>query len=230
MKKAFTIAEVLITLGVIGVVAALTIPSLIENHKKKVVAAKLQKFYNTFTTALELSKSDHGDCSEWSYSYEDKNCQSNSEYKAQFFSEYIIKYMKGIKECGPEVRKCANIIVPEEISHYNPNGFSYLRYIFSDGSCFGMTIGGIGIDKRSANIHGFFDYNCGNPPNKAGRDVFVFWTIPGYYPFQYGNPETKINRVDRNTLKTLCKNKPAECGLLIQYDNWEVKEDYPLKL
>lgn len=36
-KKAFTLAEVLITLGIIGVVAALTMPALIANHRKTVV-------------------------------------------------------------------------------------------------------------------------------------------------------------------------------------------------
>ena len=35
MKKSFTLAEVLITLGIIGVVAAMTLPSLIGNYKKK---------------------------------------------------------------------------------------------------------------------------------------------------------------------------------------------------
>lgn len=34
MKKSFTLAEVLITLGIIGVVAAMTLPSLIGNYKK----------------------------------------------------------------------------------------------------------------------------------------------------------------------------------------------------
>ncbi len=44
MKKAFTLAEVLITLGIIGVVAALTLPSLITNYKVKVlkINSKLQ--------------------------------------------------------------------------------------------------------------------------------------------------------------------------------------------
>lgn len=33
--KAFTLAETLITVGIIGIIAALTLPSLIENHQKK---------------------------------------------------------------------------------------------------------------------------------------------------------------------------------------------------
>lgn len=41
MKKAFTLAETLITLGVIGVVAALTLPTLINSYKKQVTTARL---------------------------------------------------------------------------------------------------------------------------------------------------------------------------------------------
>ena len=41
-KKAFTLAEVLITLGIIGVVAALTMPSLIAHHRKVATASKLK--------------------------------------------------------------------------------------------------------------------------------------------------------------------------------------------
>ena len=43
MKRGFTLAEVLITLGIIGVVAALTLPSLIDNYKKQEYVARLPK-------------------------------------------------------------------------------------------------------------------------------------------------------------------------------------------
>ena len=45
-KFGFTLAEVLITLGIIGVVAALTLPSLVTNYQKQVTVNKLKKFYN----------------------------------------------------------------------------------------------------------------------------------------------------------------------------------------
>ena len=57
---AFTLAEVLITLGVIGVVAALTIPSLIAKHQKKVYVTQLQKAYNTVTNAFKLMQAESG--------------------------------------------------------------------------------------------------------------------------------------------------------------------------
>lgn len=43
MKNAFTLAEVLITLGIIGVAAAMTMPSLIAEHKEKSTIARLKK-------------------------------------------------------------------------------------------------------------------------------------------------------------------------------------------
>ena len=43
MKKGFTLAEVLITLGIIGVVAALTMPMLIQNYKNRVYVNQLKK-------------------------------------------------------------------------------------------------------------------------------------------------------------------------------------------
>ena len=45
MNRAFTLAEVLITLGIIGVVAALTIPQLVANHKAKALEVALKKMY-----------------------------------------------------------------------------------------------------------------------------------------------------------------------------------------
>ena len=46
MKKGFTLAEVLITLGIIGVVAALTLPSLIQNYKEKATVTAVKESYS----------------------------------------------------------------------------------------------------------------------------------------------------------------------------------------
>ena len=59
-KFAFTLAEVLITLGVIGVVAALTMPALIAKYQKKVLLARVKKTYSTFTNAVNLALAETG--------------------------------------------------------------------------------------------------------------------------------------------------------------------------
>ena len=46
MKKAFTLAEILIVLGIIGVVAAITIPLLVNNYRKKEIATRFEQNYN----------------------------------------------------------------------------------------------------------------------------------------------------------------------------------------
>ena len=65
MKKAFTLAEVLITLGIIGVVAALTMPTVIQNYKKKQAVTQLKATYSILAQAFEHAQADYGDMSNW---------------------------------------------------------------------------------------------------------------------------------------------------------------------
>ena len=45
-QNAFTLAEVLITLAVIGIVAAITIPALVNNYRERVTVTGLKKMYS----------------------------------------------------------------------------------------------------------------------------------------------------------------------------------------
>jgi len=62
-RRGFTLAEVLITLGIIGVVAAMTLPVLIQNHRKSVVETTAKKFYTNINQALLMYKTETGDTS-----------------------------------------------------------------------------------------------------------------------------------------------------------------------
>lgn len=57
---AFTLAEVLVTLGIIGVVASLTMPTLMENHKKKVLITQFKKTYSTISEAYTQAATELG--------------------------------------------------------------------------------------------------------------------------------------------------------------------------
>lgn len=59
-KVAFTLAEVLITLGIIGVVAAITLPTLIQNYKKKVYVDSLKSGYSILNNGFRLMMSEEG--------------------------------------------------------------------------------------------------------------------------------------------------------------------------
>ena len=61
MKKGFTLSEVLITLGVIGVVVAITLPSLITKYRRQEAATKLEKFHTIINQAVKMSIAEHGE-------------------------------------------------------------------------------------------------------------------------------------------------------------------------
>ena len=67
-SKGFTLAEILITLGIIGVVVSLTIPTLIQNYKKQQAAIQLKATYSILAQAFEMAKTDYGDVSNWGLS------------------------------------------------------------------------------------------------------------------------------------------------------------------
>ena len=66
-KKAFTLAEVLITLGIIGVVAAMTIPTLINAQQEKATITKLKKTYSVLQQALLSAQQEYGDVPSWGF-------------------------------------------------------------------------------------------------------------------------------------------------------------------
>ncbi len=58
-KPAFTLAEVLITLGIIGVVAAMTMPALIANYKNKELAVRAKRTYSVISQAIKLYEAEN---------------------------------------------------------------------------------------------------------------------------------------------------------------------------
>ena len=64
-KAAFTLAEVLITLGIIGVVAAMTLPSLIQNYHEKQRVTQLKKAYSVMQNAFLMAQEEYGDVTDW---------------------------------------------------------------------------------------------------------------------------------------------------------------------
>lgn len=81
----FTLAEVLITLGIIGVVAAMTMPSIIQNVQMSILRNQFKKAYNTFTNAVAKTRYDMGEydveCYYWMNNpYGAAKCNSYNEY------------------------------------------------------------------------------------------------------------------------------------------------------
>lgn len=227
-KHAFTLAEVLITLGIIGVIAALTIPSLIANYQKKVVVTKLKKFYSTMSQAITLSEIDNGTAKDWNYNLEGD----------KFFDNYVKNYFKINTESKTK----------DFLSNYkmtNLNGTectSYAWCAFGNNTFITLADGAtLGISKSSSNgtMIIFIDINGHKKPNVMGKDIFIYCIskdLGRLVPYGYGKTGVGNGQYsDRNDLigstnaDYACNKDSAGiwCSGLIMYDNWEIKDDYP---
>src|SRR5574344_1297483 len=102
---AFTLAEVLIVLGIIGVVAAMTIPNLMHNYRKSMIETSLKKFYTTVNQAIKLSEIDNGASQDWDTmtdlsSSSDKSLTDDEKNEKMaisteaWFEKYLSKYIR----------------------------------------------------------------------------------------------------------------------------------------
>ncbi len=229
-KAAFTLAEVLITLAVIGIVAAMTIPTLIQSYKKQVATTKLKKFYSMMEQAIKLSEIDNGSVEYWSKSKQVLDDKGNSDILAnaneaeKFFMQYLGPYMK-----YTSIEKAKSNESKESNDPYNDLP-QELKVVLSDGTHIIMHNGDC-IDFN-------FDINGDKKPNSYGNDIFLFilgftneqmkaygcdgkhfCAFGGYLPVK-----TRESALDR------CKQTPKSCPFLLFYDNFEFKDDYPYKL
>ena len=99
--SAFTLAEVLIMLGIIGVVAAMTIPPLIENNQKTQYVTALQKVYSNFNQVLVKYSADNGCVG-------DLTCTglfapANTD---EDVANALVPYFNIAKQCGAGVSGC----------------------------------------------------------------------------------------------------------------------------
>ncbi len=208
-NKSFTLSEVLITLVVIGIIAAITVPVIMANHKKTEASSKLKKFYATLDNAIRLAEIENGTpVNEWNYS-------GNG---TSIFEKYLSKYFSIAKFEKDEYR--------EINAKYNAwSGSVYLN----DGTLFGF-------DAPSVVI---FDLNGDKGPNTYGRDIFVFETglynkrlISDWGVFGEDNDtfdEAGMGVYSRTDLIEACKDQRC-CTKLLELDGWEFKDDYPYKL
>ena len=97
-KAAFTLAEVLITLGIIGVVAAMTLPALVANYKNKILANQTKKTYATLLNAMNKWQYEMG-ASDYSGIF--IQSKTRKELADEFFS-----YLKIIKKCPAGQNGC----------------------------------------------------------------------------------------------------------------------------
>ncbi len=225
--KAFTLAEVLITLGIIGVIAAFTIPTLLANYKKEQTVVQLKKAYSELSQAAQLSVAQNGDIKNWDYTL-----SSN-----KFFNKYFLDFIK------IDTQSLYNVY-QKGITYKSLNGKIERNYTPLHNSAQIVTLAsGTQIFLDSTPIKTtlyrktlLIDLNGFKGPNKFGVDVFVFGITPdGVLPHQWDDGEPYNIRRDRNALRGgsgqnyRChkSGRGMWCAALIMKDGWKIKSDYP---
>ena len=181
-QRAFTLAEVLITLSIIGVVAALTIPSLIENHNNKAWATA-KDLWNKKLVEVTRQMNIDGVMTGVASSTED-------------YMNYFKKYVKVIKTCNND--KLSNCYSPEMVltggdnvdvsSLTNANslghndwGTNTMSFVIADGTTIIMaynpnceSIDPLSSEGQSGQVgcmSMLIDVNGKKGPNKVGDDI-----------------------------------------------------------
>lgn len=238
MKKrnAFTLAEVLITLGVLGVVVALTLPSVVNKYKKQTVAAKLEQAYSMLNNAGLRAVEDFGDPIYWNYN-------TTGQYSDQFIAKYFIPYLKTSVCSYPESIQ-AVYTNSGDLAFYVTWTKQNNMYCLSNGmSIFGMSHSS---NNRIAGQRIVVDINGPKFPNVYGKDIFELYMAneemrqDPYYKSRCGkglifciNGTWSDEELTRDKLKERCTNYGGNrgintCGYLIHEAGWKIPDDYPI--
>ncbi len=169
---AFTLAEVLITLGIIGIVAALTMPSLINKTQNKQFETALKVAYSIFSQAVLNMKEEVGPDLKNYYTVQEFDEDGNylGYPRAKEFQEQFIKSskLKIIGECNYTKIMNYNKTAEAHTSYIETvDGKEVLRYALSNGMCASFIVNG-------GAIHIAVDVNGAKRPNQLGYDIFFF--------------------------------------------------------
>lgn len=181
-EPAFTLAEVLITLGIIGVVAALTIPTLITNYKARKLHTQFLKSYSTIQQAYKLMQND--DVS-----------MDPTTYNTETYYKTFINYLQAPYDCGlfgkigainknnnglPCYRRNGNSDSDMKPYKSLDNKANAVGYLLDDGQI-AMQDGSLILFENNAIEGKVFisvDLNgYNNLPNRWGYDLFTFQLI-----------------------------------------------------
>lgn len=234
--SAFTLAEVLITLAIIGVVAALTIPTVIRNYQKQQTVVQLKKKYSALANTTNLAVAEHGPVEGWEIGE-----NASGQAAVDFANKYLIPYLKVSKNCENKITNdCAfnYSYLSDNVQHSFGN--TYARFYLNDGTLIGVwienTVRADGFNYRQARI--YIDLNGQKKPNKLGRDVFhikyyIFTATQSntsngkFMPYCYSCSRDQIVGKTGDPEACSRENRGFACATLIFRDGWKISDDYP---
>ena len=228
-KFGFTLAEVLITLGIIGIVAAMTIPTLMTKIQKLQIESQIKENYSSIVQAMKMGENDD---------VEDVSISDNAESLKHWFDTFSAPYFKVEAFCVHEsgcwhkkgVVKTLNNLTPTyetDVGNNEANiGWNAVTFRTAKGAYFDLDWTGsantkklFGIDSNNTTLQFYFDVNGDRRPNIIGKDIFilVYDKDKGFLPA--GHDRTK------EEVKDNCFNGNGYwCLEYIRANGWTIPE------
>ncbi|MCM1339841.1 MAG: type II secretion system GspH family protein [Muribaculaceae bacterium] len=231
--KGFTLAEVLITLGIIGVVAAMTIPNLINRNQKRIIETNLKETYSILSQMMKMAENDD--------ILIDTAIPDSMAGMKLWFETYMKPYVKYGNVCyytkgcwhsknptkmlnGGTTR--ANItgigVGSESITVSLLNGAN----LSIDGDLASVIKSDFGVETDGkSSIVVYIDANGNNGPNIIGKDIYIAIFVNGQ--LVPAGKDVSSDAVNTNCSKgntgKYCLSKVKNSGWEIPNDVWNIK-------
>ena len=231
---AFTLAEVLITLTIIGVIAAITIPTLMQNYKKHEVEVKVKEAYSIISNAIKMAEAEHG-----------KIADLMPSDMSTATTDWVDNYFKPYLKVEKDGYACSNHLNPITVPYRSPKKSNDLSstvsgtdydicntrhlflnngFVFSVGAPYGYVLGNGTVATIVVNIDGFY-----KGKNQLGNDIFAFaynkdgniyGAVIENYMYSFTTP---------SNVKSNCLSGGYTCAQYIMQNGWKIPDDYPVK-
>ena len=254
LKKAFTLAETLITIGIIGIVAAITIPPLVSKHREQVAVNKLRKTYALLKNAESMAINDYGDINGWDFiDLTTPSTGAHPSLNTRVFDKYYAPYLKTGKCKYTATIKAANGTSMMSI-------YAGMHYVCLPD---GIVLYGNTQNSGYTGTLVYVDLNGEKKPNIVGKDVFtLFINRPVYKSDDYntssyrvvpkcpvgistcfagpyqgaagnywkGDEETMIKHCTggSDSIYTIAQLGNS-CAYMIEQAGWKIPKNYPIK-
>lgn len=225
-QKGFTLAEVLITLGIIGIVAAISIPTLISKMQKQQVETRMQHLHSTLLQGFKM----HQAKDEW-YDFLSIHAD-NKEHSKKIFKEFFAPIFTGTTEYNGKTLKA-----------YSRNGGATYQ---ENNVAFFTLNNGVVLGLRSQSNGNMLTFYIHLAPQKqrpiVGKDYFVlsYKDKDGNGNYEYSsNSSNRYNESTRAAFLNACGSEMryplyssgAEdlCTVILVKNNFKFPKDYPIR-
>lgn len=221
MKRGFTLSEILITLGIIGIITAVTIPSLMTNFQKKSYEVGIKKAFNTVNTAVGSYMATEG-----IDDLANANFIGRGSSQQEELIKFVNKYFKVVRTCNNGFEDCFSekmysLDHSTSVKMSNLENRCQFGAVLADGvaMCFNPVAtrpaANNTVSPTAMSID--IDINGITEPNTAGRDIFSL-VVDCDGVTRPADPSAKLP-ISADTKK---KAEPLDIGVIFN-SGWEMK-------